>query len=364
MVSIQGKNAEHAIGAHANDFGRRLQAFHCQADHTEQEAYEFAKGCETDQHCRWPSVLEYDERHDRCLYIMGSLPECSYDDLTTSGYDSDRMYIPAVPDVALNLGLLRVSRQIHNEAALLPFQLNTFHFMNGFDFDLFFSKALCAEQRQAVQAVHFNDPLEGRYCRRGTVPCIQRRTVLSLKRLEAVSFTHQIDLDIRPEEGMDAFSGLGLRSSTVLVTPLGCQKDRVDPGEYGARECDISCLVAKRIAEQLEFYLRQGFPHQAAAKRRRDEEKEQRMVQEDEKRRQMTERMEWEMEEQRKDSEVSEEQDTDRQCKSSSFWDARKAMANVEVAATASRRASTITRAAKRRKMDTYKRSKDLAETI
>ncbi|GAB1739931.1 hypothetical protein NU219Hw_g4862t1 [Hortaea werneckii] len=66
---------------------------------------------------------------------------------------------PSNPDLAgqmrqnthsLPMGLTRVCRDIHREAALIPYVNNTFAFKNGYDLDLFVTKSLLAPQRAAI----------------------------------------------------------------------------------------------------------------------------------------------------------------------------------------------------------------------
>ncbi|CAK4034507.1 Hypothetical predicted protein [Lecanosticta acicola] len=53
-----------------------------------------------------------------------------------------------------NLSLLQVCRQIHKEAALLPYASNTFAFQNRFDMNLFLGTVLFQEQRDAIQTLN------------------------------------------------------------------------------------------------------------------------------------------------------------------------------------------------------------------
>ncbi|KAI6846168.1 hypothetical protein KC332_g2156 [Hortaea werneckii] len=51
---------------------------------------------------------------------------------------------------SLSMGLTRVCRDIHREAALIPYANNTFAFQSGFVLDLFVTKCLLAPQRAAI----------------------------------------------------------------------------------------------------------------------------------------------------------------------------------------------------------------------
>lgn len=81
-------------------------------------------------------------RHDRKIRVPGS----EFSDLAIR-----RKY-----GVALDLRLILVCRQIHEEAALIPYASNTFAFCDGLDLDLFVSKSLLAPQRKAVTRVQLD----------------------------------------------------------------------------------------------------------------------------------------------------------------------------------------------------------------
>lgn len=57
----------------------------------------------------------------------------------------------------LDLALLGVSRQVNQEAALIPYATNTFAFHEGRTFRLFFSHSLIDAQRRAIQSILSDD---------------------------------------------------------------------------------------------------------------------------------------------------------------------------------------------------------------
>lgn len=123
----------------------------------------------------------------------------------------------------LDLAILRTCRQIHREAALIPYESNKFAFSKGEDFDLFVSAKLNAQQRQAIQRIQFTEASMG-YSTRPS-------TMLSLHSLSSVEITvHPIFGDPFIQEtrqgdrgedpiGLWPLYGLGLDSARVHTTP-------------------------------------------------------------------------------------------------------------------------------------------------
>ena len=109
-----------------------------------------------------PLPTTYVERHRNCLSNVKRLGKRRRQD------DKLQMHGPSLPacrnrgEVArLDLSLLLVCRQIHREAALLPYECNTFAFCNGLDLNLFISKSLLATQRKAIRRLQLNGWLAG-----------------------------------------------------------------------------------------------------------------------------------------------------------------------------------------------------------
>ncbi|KAI7181516.1 hypothetical protein D0869_10522 [Hortaea werneckii] len=92
------------------------------------------------------SAPHYAVRHENCHKFL---------------YDGQ----PSNPDLAgqmrqntysLPMDLTRVCRDIHREAALIPYANNTFAFKNGYELDLFVTKSLLAPQRAAISILQID----------------------------------------------------------------------------------------------------------------------------------------------------------------------------------------------------------------
>lgn len=121
----------HAAGYYDDDDRRRPRATHaicCAAIDDESTAAEIRSWSETDGDPEWHAG--YFERHGACKLV------------SWSKQNSPRIFLP----------ILEVCRQIHREAALLPFKHNTFSF-GGLRTLEAFLKALVPAQAYAIEAM-------------------------------------------------------------------------------------------------------------------------------------------------------------------------------------------------------------------
>ncbi|KAI7081661.1 hypothetical protein KC356_g8975 [Hortaea werneckii] len=87
-----------------------------------------------------PPAPHYTVRHKHCHEVLrGGQPS----NPELAGHVSQNTH-------HLNTGLTRVCRDIHREAALIPYANNSFAFQSGFELDLFVTKSLLAPQRAAI----------------------------------------------------------------------------------------------------------------------------------------------------------------------------------------------------------------------
>ncbi|KAI7194425.1 hypothetical protein KC316_g4751 [Hortaea werneckii] len=102
---------------------------------------------------------------------------------------------PSNPDLAgqmrqnthsLSMGLTRVCRDIHREAALIPYVNNSFAFKNGYVLDLFVTKSLLAPQRAAISILQLDGYIaaDSRY---SGITCKVPKMLTGLRTLEIAS---------------------------------------------------------------------------------------------------------------------------------------------------------------------------------
>lgn len=188
----------------------------CQAEESESEVYARSKGCSTEYGCSWPSITAYDNRHERCLLIIRTLEEATYDTSDGLTVEQKRLrYLQKCENLRrshqqslLDLGLLRVFRQIHREAALIPYESNTFAFECGYVLDQFISGTLIAPQREAIKSIQAGNWLRGYDIDLG-LKSIRPSTVLSLKNLTSIEVALEYEWGF-PDNGIQFFFSLGL----------------------------------------------------------------------------------------------------------------------------------------------------------
>lgn len=102
-----------------------------------------------------PSAPYYAVRHEDCHEI---LHEGQPSDPELAGRMSQNTH-------SLDMGLTRVCRDIHREAALIPYANNTFAFQSGIELDLFVTKSLLAPQRAAISSLQVDGRIaaDGKY---------------------------------------------------------------------------------------------------------------------------------------------------------------------------------------------------------
>ncbi|RMY58733.1 hypothetical protein D0863_12169 [Hortaea werneckii] len=87
-----------------------------------------------------PSAPYYAVRHEDCLEVLHEGQPSDPEPASRMSQSTD----------SLSIGLTRVCRDIHCEAALIPYANNTFAFRSGFELDSFVTKSLLAPQRAAI----------------------------------------------------------------------------------------------------------------------------------------------------------------------------------------------------------------------
>ncbi|KAM3417735.1 hypothetical protein BST61_g5968 [Cercospora zeina] len=139
-------------------------------------------------------------------------------------------------DDCLNLALLRVCRQIHAEAALLPYSINEFIIDTIRDTFTLFTSALAPAQQKVIKRI----ALVG-----DSLPSIQMRHCKNLVAVKSLS------LRVRPWtssafalENMRALACLPVDGVNVFVTCAG-----IRPGGYEAAETELENYLKRPIAE-------------------------------------------------------------------------------------------------------------------
>lgn len=134
----------------------------CEAQESESSVHDRCKTCTVQDGCQWNSPARYDSRHEACLGTLQDFDALwlipSLDDFRDStcqevreeySQNYERLRQTNMGS-QLHLDILRVCRQTHKEAGLLPYQLNTFAFTCGFTMDRFISENLIAAQKEAI----------------------------------------------------------------------------------------------------------------------------------------------------------------------------------------------------------------------
>ncbi|RMZ06317.1 hypothetical protein D0862_04658 [Hortaea werneckii] len=99
------------------------------------------------------SAPRYAVRHEKCYEV---LHEGQSSNPTLAGQMRQNTH-------SLPMGLTWVCRDIHREAALIPYANNTFAFESGFELDLFVTKSLLAPQRAAISILQVNGHIVAGY---------------------------------------------------------------------------------------------------------------------------------------------------------------------------------------------------------
>ncbi|RMY19127.1 hypothetical protein D0867_04873 [Hortaea werneckii] len=122
------------------------------------------------------SAPYYAVRHEECHEV---LHEGQSSDPDLAGQMRENTHI-------LSMGLTQVCRDIHREAALIPYANNTFAFKNGYDLDLFVTKSLLAPQRAAIRILQVDGYIaaDSRY---SGITCKVPKLLTGLHTLEVAS---------------------------------------------------------------------------------------------------------------------------------------------------------------------------------
>ncbi|KAI7279012.1 hypothetical protein KC345_g5587 [Hortaea werneckii] len=123
-----------------------------------------------------PSAPYYAVRHENCHEV---LHEGQPSDPELAGRMSQNKD-------SLPIGLTRVCRDVHREAALIPYANNTFAFESGFVLDLFVTKSLLAPQRAAISILQIDGLIaaDGKY---SDITCKVPKMLTGLHTLEVAS---------------------------------------------------------------------------------------------------------------------------------------------------------------------------------
>ncbi|KAI7487901.1 hypothetical protein KC351_g2323 [Hortaea werneckii] len=123
-----------------------------------------------------PSAPNYAVRHENCHEV---LHEGQPSDPELAGRMSPNTH-------SLPMGLTRVCRDVHREAALIPYANNTFAFKRGFELDLFVTKSLLAPQRAAIRVLQVEGYIVGN-SRYSGITCKVPKMLTGLHTLEIAS---------------------------------------------------------------------------------------------------------------------------------------------------------------------------------
>ncbi|KAK4497555.1 hypothetical protein PRZ48_012006 [Zasmidium cellare] len=271
----------------------------CVQKESERDLYDRSRSCSSQGGCRWLTIRPYYDRHEKCLQCMEEFEDawCSYQDRGQPNdtpaekrrlnQEANRLEVQELNKEfpLLALGLLRVCRQIHHEAALVPYESNTFAFREGFALDLFFSEKLLPQQREAVKSIQLGD-WSGDWIEGVNVDAcirIRRSTILSLKNLSSVEICLEERLKLHAM-GLNPFARLGLENVRVYVQGIGEEpEDYSDEsgtdfdfdfeGEMEEGGCGVECRRTRAAAEEAEAWLKKDPTGTSDAKRSRPEEK-------------------------------------------------------------------------------------------
>ena len=173
----------------------------------------------------------YPERHLKCFIVLRRFQRNWWRDgkLQMHGPTTDEHHLEHQHS-KLDLGLLLACRQIHREAALIPYVCNTFAFEKGLDLDLFVSQSLLAPQRKAIQSIEVSGWLHGY---RG-IPGVSPSTIQLLQGLEHLSVCVQDFRFVKQVDGPYLFSQLRLKTVRVIVELDGrySNDDRLKCAKY------------------------------------------------------------------------------------------------------------------------------------
>ena len=193
-----------------------------------------------------PKSCYYRARHRQCVIKMPKFyypwdhdhswkPE-SEDEIEVARYLEMRSPHPSDSD-GLDFALLRVCRQIYDEAALIPYESNTFAFKELLDLDCFVSRVLYPKQREALTSIEVANAEEKFYGDKYAL--FGPETTRMLKGLERLSL-HYPPGDVKLDErcGVLAFCDLALGRVRVTISPdrgsVRCSK-----GERRARAREL-----------------------------------------------------------------------------------------------------------------------------
>lgn len=236
----------------------------CLCKESEHEVYNRLRSCSLEDGCHWLSVTSYEgDRHKPCLDVMKNFENTWEPRNTLPAKERARQYaarqdqaVQLHKQTALDLGLLRVCRQIYDEAALITYASNTFAFTCGFALDLFISETLLTPQREAIQSLQFGNGLPGGQDWDGRpVPSIRRKTVLLLKNLKCVQVAVEPD-GISGPDCFDVFAGLSLDSARVYEWYDADYDYEAEEEQANTLRCARGCIEARQRADSLERLLK------------------------------------------------------------------------------------------------------------
>lgn len=207
----------------------------------EDEAYESSKDAKTAG-----QVQSYRKRHGCCYSVIDAFTD--YHRIRTLGSDGrppDQLFESAHASSGFDFNFLRVNRQVHEEAALIPYLCNTFAFSSGRDLEFFLSQSLLAPQCSAIKSLQIDgwlvasDPTIG----------IQASTLKLLSGVTELRVSASVS---RPEsQGVSLLALPSLESVEVMLRP---EQPRIDSG-----------MVRREKARDLELMLMRNAEAKALA---------------------------------------------------------------------------------------------------
>lgn len=160
-------------------------------------------------------------------------------------YEKERRFLTReLGHAFLNLSLLRVCRQMHQEVSLMPYACNTFAFGDYDDFVAFVDH-LSTEQRKAMKSLQIHTWGQ-------SIRDLQPSTVLSLENLTTLEMTldHIGELEME-SPAVVAFLGMGYEHVRVLIE-YSFRKSRE------RRPCSERCRAARRWEEEFERRIKEN----------------------------------------------------------------------------------------------------------
>lgn len=153
--------------------------------------------------------------------------------------------------------------RVGDDAALVSYATNTFAFTSGHNLDLFVSKKLLPQQRQAIKRIQtsgilLNHNLKPRLS-------VQPSAVLSLHSLRAVVINLKYQTDLL-YSGLPSFFGFDLTDSRVMISSSSMMTPE-------GRRCYGQCRHERQSANELEDRLKADNGQRAEVRRLIEEKK-------------------------------------------------------------------------------------------